>query len=323
MVPYMFTEGQAAFSRTVGGDVVRRVGRLYGLDLYLGYPVDLLVAQGLLYVHLDLTIDGCGSAVCTGPCSTRNFELAAQRFPVSNPYPKVFGGMLTSGHRLGVPKMVRASISLSLPNGIWIGALSREFADARFQVRSARSSSDVGVGFVEIISSDYAQVLREMETRDAVRTVEVFQRENRRALVQIEAEEPILLKLLDRTGVPIEMPFEIQAGEVQWTLTTTRTRLSSLAEVLEESDLRYIVEQVREDVTFDQVLTERQREVLKTALECGYYDSPRRCTQGELAAELDLAKSTCCETLHRAEERIIKEYDGEDRSVLKSSPSYA
>lgn len=44
------------------------------------------------------------------------------------------------------------------------------------------------------------------------------------------------------------------------------------------------------------------------AVEAGYYDTPRTCTLTELADEVGLAKSTCSEILHRAEEIIVKEF---------------
>lgn len=212
--------------------------------------------------------------------------------------------------------MVRASLTLTVPERTWIGAVSRQFPDARFQVRSAQSCGGIGIGFVELIASDSTDICREIRRYDAVRTVEVFQQSDDRALVQIEADKPILLKLLDRTGVPIEMPFEIRNGEVHWELTTTRTRLSTLATELDQSELGYIVEHVWDSAQFDRMLTRRQQDIIETALQYGYYDSPRSCTQEELANKLDMAKSTCSETLHRAEERIIKQFQDGNQPAL-------
>lgn len=205
--------------------------------------------------------------------------------------------------------MVSASLTLDVPERTFIGAVSREFPDARFQVRSAQSCDGVGIGVVELVASDPDAVVRAMRRYDTVHTVEVFLRHDDRALIQIEAEQPILLRLLDRTGVPVQTPFEIRDGEVDWTLTTTRNRLSALATTLDRSELEYVLEYVSEHAQFGHILTDRQGEVLDTAIESGYYDSPRRCTQEELADELDLAKSTCSEILHRAEERVIKRFE--------------
>ncbi|WP_254544569.1 helix-turn-helix domain-containing protein [Halomarina pelagica] len=52
-------------------------------------------------------------------------------------------------------------------------------------------------------------------------------------------------------------------------------------------------------------LTDRQREVLETAVELGYYDIPRRATHASIARELDCASSTVDEHLRKAEARLF------------------
>ncbi len=47
---------------------------------------------------------------------------------------------------------------------------------------------------------------------------------------------------------------------------------------------------------------------MRTAVEEGYYDTARTCSLTELAGEVGIAKSTCSETLHRAEETVIKQF---------------
>ncbi|QLK26860.1 helix-turn-helix domain-containing protein [Natrinema zhouii] len=53
-------------------------------------------------------------------------------------------------------------------------------------------------------------------------------------------------------------------------------------------------------------LTDRQKEILRTALAAGYYDIPRRATQRDLAAELGLSRGTIGDHLRRAEAKIIR-----------------
>ena len=52
-------------------------------------------------------------------------------------------------------------------------------------------------------------------------------------------------------------------------------------------------------------LTSRQLGVLKSAMETGLYDFPRRITQDELAARLGIKTSTLNEILRRAERKIL------------------
>ncbi|MDH5021138.1 helix-turn-helix domain-containing protein [Halobacterium rubrum] len=212
--------------------------------------------------------------------------------------------------------MVQASLTLTVPEQTWIGTVSRQYPDARFQVRSAQSCDGLGVGFVELYADDPTRICEDITGYEDVHAVEVFHEDDDRAVVQIEADAPILLRVLDRTGVPVEMPFEIADGEVDWEVTTTRNRLSDLAAELDRSEVGYMVEHIRDETSFDAVLTDRQQEVLNAAIDAGYYDSPRECTQEELAAELEMAKSTCSEILHRAEERVVKQFTDGDQPAF-------
>jgi len=53
-------------------------------------------------------------------------------------------------------------------------------------------------------------------------------------------------------------------------------------------------------------LTDRQREVVETAVELGYYDIPRTASQDEIAAELDCASSTVAEHLRKSESQVLR-----------------
>lgn len=53
-------------------------------------------------------------------------------------------------------------------------------------------------------------------------------------------------------------------------------------------------------------LTDRQRDVVETAVELGYYDIPRSASQEDIAAELDCAPSTVAEHLRKSEARTLR-----------------
>jgi predicted DNA binding protein len=54
-------------------------------------------------------------------------------------------------------------------------------------------------------------------------------------------------------------------------------------------------------------LTDRQREVIETAFELGYYEIPRRTTHADIATALDLSGSTIDEHLRKAEARLMEQ----------------
>ena len=103
------------------------------------------------------------------------------------------------------------------------------------------------------------------------------------------------------------MPFDIQDGTATWEVTTSTSRLSNLRDQLDDLDIGFAVEYVREiDASqADQLLTDRQQEVLLAAVDAGYYRAPREATLGDVAESLGVANATCSDVLHRAEGHII------------------
>ena len=53
-------------------------------------------------------------------------------------------------------------------------------------------------------------------------------------------------------------------------------------------------------------LTDRQREVLQTAYDMGYFDHPKRANASEVAAALDISPSTFTEHLAVAQQKILE-----------------
>jgi hypothetical protein len=219
----------------------------------------------------------------------------------------MFGSIFVPGARIYSP-MPHAKLTVTVPERVWIGEISRRYPDAVFRVLAAFTDDDAGIGLAEIESDRLAAILRDMDDSEDVGGLEILRHTESKALVQFETTMPLLLLPARDSGVPLEMPVEICDGTVTWDLTAPRDRLSALADQLENFDISYRVEYVREEPSDETLLTDRQRRIVTAALEAGYYDTPRETSLTDLADELDIAKSTASETLHRAEEKIIKDF---------------
>lgn len=204
--------------------------------------------------------------------------------------------------------MARAKLTVIIPEEVWIGELSRRYPEARFRVLSAFPEDESGFGLLEISSRDIEAILDEIQGAESVIRFDLVHRHEEEAIIQFETTAPLLLFPLRRAGVPLSMPFDIRDGEVDWELTSSHERLSELGNQLDALGIKFRVEYFRQEIEPQQLLTDQQQELLLAAIQSGYYDTPRGCSLTELAEQLDLAKSSVSETLHRAEERIIKEF---------------
>ncbi|MFB6196355.1 MAG: helix-turn-helix domain-containing protein [Haloplanus sp.] len=204
--------------------------------------------------------------------------------------------------------MPTARLAVTLPDDIWIAALSTRFPDATFRVLAAIPDDETGIGLVEITADNLGDVLSNLTAAEGIRVFELLHRDENRALVQFETDDPLLLLSIRNSGAPFEPPVTIIDGVADLEITASHDRLSSLADQLRTFGLEFDVRSVRTSIDTESVVSERQRELVETAVERGYYDTPRTCTLTELAGHLDIAKSTASERLHRAESAIIRAF---------------
>lgn len=209
---------------------------------------------------------------------------------------------------VGGEPMPQANLTITIPRGVWIGDISRDHPDVGIRILAALTGEDAGVGLVEIASPDGDEILEDIRTNDSVTEFEILQRTDDTVLLQFETTMPLLLLPIQDSGVPLTMPFTIRDGKAQWEITAPQSRLSELGTQLEEFGIPFTVNEIHQYIEPDQLLTDRQLRLVHAAVDHGYYDTPRRCSLTGLAEDLGLAKSTMSETLHRAEERIIKQY---------------
>lgn len=204
--------------------------------------------------------------------------------------------------------MPQAKFTVSIPESVWVRDLSRAYPDAVFRVVTTLVGPDGGTGLLEVEAGDPLSVLTGMREMESVRQVELLWTREEVALVQMETDDPLLLLPVLRAGVPLKTPFEIRDGEATWELSTSSDRLSDLGGQLESLGIEFEVEYVRAFGTSetDDLLTDRQRQVVLRGIERGYYDTPREETLTGLAADLDISKATASDILHRAEGKVLK-----------------
>ena len=204
--------------------------------------------------------------------------------------------------------MPQARLLVDLPDGPWIADVSREFPDAGFRVLTAVPGESAGFALVRVSARDVDAVLSAMNSHDALASVSVMAREDGVATVRIETDAPLLLLAAKRSGLPIEMPLDIEDGVAEVEVTGEHERVAEMGRRLSDLGLEFEVERVRQRVNPARLLTDRQRELLLAAVDLGYYDVPRRATLTEVAEHVGIAKSTCSETLQRVERTVVREF---------------
>jgi predicted DNA binding protein len=127
-----------------------------------------------------------------------------------------------------------------------------------------------------------------------------------------DAEVPIFggsARAIDRTGLVVRRPLVYRDGCIHGHIVGDAETLQATLDQLPDSitvDIDAIQQYPSADVNPVQSLSERQREAVETALELGYYETPRTATQDAVAAELGCAANTASEHLRKAEAKLVR-----------------
>jgi len=120
-----------------------------------------------------------------------------------------------------------------------------------------------------------------------------------------------MLEQRQASAVAMEMPVEVHPdGTMEITFVGDEGAFADAVPADDAYDVELVetgARPPRGDELFAS-LTERQREVLETALELGYYENPRQTTQDEIAEAVDATAGTVGEHLRKIEHRVFSQF---------------
>jgi len=164
------------------------------------------------------------------------------------------------------------------------------------------------------LAADHPELLGEAEPVVDVGEERVFQFER-------PADADCACSVVEALDYPLA-DVRVEDGELRLTLhledrTALREIVAELDDVAERVAVRYLVQGTAEGdgggdaaVVDRGRLTERQREVLATAHEMGYFEYPGGANATQVAESLDITVSTFSEHLSRAQSRLLADLLG-------------
>jgi Predicted DNA binding protein len=205
-------------------------------------------------------------------------------------------------------QMISASFRIELPAHLWVAELSREFPRSTFRLLSGYRAGETAVELGEILTEQPEAAVEAARSHPSITDHEVLESESDRVLTKYETTDTDLYAFVEASSLTIEFPVDVQNGWYEFDLTGTREELDRLQEYLDSLPLSYELLSLVRTTETGGLLTDRQREVLDAGLRRGYFEVPRGCTLAELAAELDVDKSTVSTVLRRGQGRLLKWY---------------
>jgi predicted DNA binding protein len=202
--------------------------------------------------------------------------------------------------------MISARFRIELPPSLWVAELSREFPQTTFRLLSGYRTGDRALELGEAVGPSATAAAEAIRDHPAIVRYERLESESGRSLSKYETTQTDLYEFVEMAGLTIEFPVDVERGWYRFDLTGTRAELDELQTVLDGSPFSYELDSLVTRTDPESLLTDRQREVLDAAVREGYLAVPRECTLAELAATLDIDKSTASTVLRRGQARLTE-----------------
>ena len=204
--------------------------------------------------------------------------------------------------------MPRVQIEVKNHPRNWLTHLSSSHPDDEFRILAAYPSENGTVGILEVGTQNPDSVLNELSEADGLHSFKRMDTDDDVLLIEYHTPEPKVQALVSESGAVPQYPVVFRDGTVTVTRAISYDQLADLTDAFEDAGVEYEVGFLVQSLSSENILTDRQREFIDEAVDHGYYEAPRRCSLTELAAEMDVHKTTASDILHRAERRIIMEF---------------
>jgi predicted DNA binding protein len=209
--------------------------------------------------------------------------------------------------------MIRARFRLHLPDGLWVGEVSRSFPDASLRLLTGVPVEDRTLELGETRAEEPRVVADAVREHPDVLVQELLYCDDERSLSKYETRDQSLFEFLGGSSLLPEFPLVVEDGAMSFTVTATHEEFEAFGDRLDASGLRYELLSVVHRDASSGLLTDRQRECLDVAWRMGYFEVPRDCTLAEVADTLDVDTSTVSETLRRGTARVLERFLAERR----------
>ncbi|MHA1803879.1 MAG: helix-turn-helix domain-containing protein [Promethearchaeota archaeon] len=213
-------------------------------------------------------------------------------------------------------KLSLARIKIRFPEEIWISQVFKEFKDVHMEIfyfLPYDLEKSIGNAVVEIKHFKIDGIIEKIKSHPSVHAFDILEREENRVRFNVKTRDPFLLYAVIKCGVLIDFPVRVKENHAYWKLIAQRTRIMDLLHVFDEKNIEYELLRIgnapSQSTEEKNRLNAEEEYILKTAIETGFFEIPRRISLEDLARKLNKSKSSLSVSLRKIiKKKVLTEY---------------
>ncbi|WP_457557176.1 helix-turn-helix domain-containing protein [Candidatus Harpocratesius sp.] len=200
--------------------------------------------------------------------------------------------------------IIHARFQFQIPEGKILSKLSKEFPRFQFNLQSLLPlPENRGISLIEVKGRNLARFQKVITQIISKNQFTVLYEMEDSLLLNFQMEDPWFLLTIIKTNLILKYPIIVQANQIYVDLVAERSKIDQLFDEFEEHSIPYSIKHIGRFIT-NPVLTYKQEQVLKTALDLGYFEIPRKISLSLLAKRLQVAPTSLSEMFRRIFKRL-------------------
>jgi predicted DNA binding protein len=204
--------------------------------------------------------------------------------------------------------MIEVKLAIDNPAN-WVGTIAKS---ARVKIVDVKERKGVIEDFVELSSEDLSpdELVSHLRTTAGVLGADMAKVGKRRVIGMVSTHNCPVCSTFAGLNCFLTSANTREDGKMEWKLFVGGdTDLRTLCNRLDGNHVKYEILEVSQHAQ-KRDMTARQEEILRIALDLGYFEFPKRIRLEDLAEKLHITAGTLSEILRRAEKNILSSHFG-------------
>ena len=199
--------------------------------------------------------------------------------------------------------MLEVQIKTSLPDTCVLGALNEILNQAVMEIEGLTQVNDEIKGLLNVKARKIEDLIENLPSY-----CEGISLSSKEAKVLVKEHTCLLAHSIIASGCLITKA-SVDGREIVWNVICDDDSFLKLMRNLEETEVDFEI-LYKGRPSGESKITYREEEILKIALEKGFFDFPKKIKLEELAEIFGIAPSTLSEVLRRGQKKVLKNYFG-------------
>ncbi len=202
--------------------------------------------------------------------------------------------------------IVQIKLEIKIPDSKWLSMINRKFFNLQISILSKYLiGENFGITLFEIRGRGLDVFIKELKGILIPDSFHILFEAEDLLILNVRTRDPWILAALVKNELLLRYPLTIKEGIIMIETITPRDKLDTFLNDLEKNKIDFKIISIGHYQS-SALISEKQRNILRTIYDEGYYEVPRKRSLTSLSRLFNISPSALSESIRRIHKRLVK-----------------